>query len=191
MASHESWKTTLTPSTERIAFLNAGLLHSFSSYFLRFQCRRLQALLWRTLILVVGLTRNHQLFQVKKEILCWLEVITKLEKKQYRNALMLPRKMTLRCLSCRYTSFVSLNCRILFVFHSCRSCLLTFIAPKHVSRFFFWASSSNHCLAAPDLGEGVEQRFDCLIVHNRQAVQSSGVASPKILRAPKCLISGG
>jgi len=38
--------------------------------------------------------------------------------------------------------------------------------------FFFWAGSSNHCLAALDLGAGVEQPFDCLIVQNRQAVQS-------------------
>ena len=37
--------------------------------------------------------------------------------------------------------------------------------------FLFWASS-NHCLAALDLGAGVEQPFDCLIVRNRQAVQS-------------------
>jgi len=31
---------------------------------------------------------------------------------------------------------------------------------------------SNHCLAALDLGAGVEQPFDCLIVQNRQAKQS-------------------
>ena len=31
-----------------------------------------------------------------------------------------------------------------------------------------------HCLAALDLGGGVEQPFDCLIVLNRQAVQSMG-----------------
>jgi len=29
-----------------------------------------------------------------------------------------------------------------------------------------------HCLAALDLGAGVEQTFDCFIVQNRQAVQS-------------------
>jgi len=29
----------------------------------------------------------------------------------------------------------------------------------------------NHCQAALDLGAGVEQPFDCLIVQNRQAVQ--------------------
>jgi len=34
-------------------------------------------------------------------------------------------------------------------------------------------SSSNHCLAALNLGAGVDQLFDCLIVHNRQAVQST------------------
>jgi len=39
---------------------------------------------------------------------------------------------------------------------------------------FFWASSSNHFLATLDLGAGVEQPFDCLIVQNRQAVQSVG-----------------
>ena len=39
--------------------------------------------------------------------------------------------------------------------------------------FFFWASSSFiHCLAALDFGAGVEQPFRCLIVQNRQAVQS-------------------
>ena len=38
--------------------------------------------------------------------------------------------------------------------------------------FVVWASSSIHCLAAVDLGAGVEQSFDCLIVQNRQAMQS-------------------
>ena len=38
--------------------------------------------------------------------------------------------------------------------------------------FLFWASCSNHCLAALDLGAGVEQLFGCLIVQNRQAMQS-------------------
>ena len=38
--------------------------------------------------------------------------------------------------------------------------------------FFFWASSFIHCLAALDFGAGVEQPFRCLIVQNRQAVQS-------------------
>ena len=37
---------------------------------------------------------------------------------------------------------------------------------------FFWASSSTHCLAILDLGAGVEQPFDCLIVQNHQARQS-------------------
>ena len=37
---------------------------------------------------------------------------------------------------------------------------------------FFWDSSSNHCYTALDLGASVEQPFDCLIVQNRQAVQS-------------------
>ena len=40
---------------------------------------------------------------------------------------------------------------------------------------FFWASSSFiHCLAALDFGAGVEQPFGCLIVQNRQVVQSIG-----------------
>jgi len=39
---------------------------------------------------------------------------------------------------------------------------------------FFWASCSNHCSAALGLGAGVEQPFDCLIIQNRQAVQSMG-----------------
>jgi len=39
---------------------------------------------------------------------------------------------------------------------------------------FFWASSSFiHILATLDFGAGVEQTFDCLIVENRQAVQST------------------
>jgi len=37
---------------------------------------------------------------------------------------------------------------------------------------FFWASCWNHCLAALDLGTGVEQLFNCLIVQHRQAMQS-------------------
>ena len=37
---------------------------------------------------------------------------------------------------------------------------------------FFWASSSNHCLAAVDLGADVEQPISCLIIQNRQAVLS-------------------
>jgi len=35
---------------------------------------------------------------------------------------------------------------------------------------FVWASSSNHSLAALDLGAGDKQPFDWLIVQNRQAV---------------------
>jgi len=37
-----------------------------------------------------------------------------------------------------------------------------------------WASCSNHCLAALDLGADVEQPFDCLVIQNRQAMQSMG-----------------
>jgi len=44
----------------------------------------------------------------------------------------------------------------------------------HISFFFFWASYSNHCLAALVLEVDVEQPFDCHIVQNRQAVQSMG-----------------
>ena len=41
--------------------------------------------------------------------------------------------------------------------------------------FFVWASSTFiHSLAALDFGAGVEQPFGCLIVQNRQAVQSVG-----------------
>ena len=40
--------------------------------------------------------------------------------------------------------------------------------------FFFWTSPSNHYLAALDLGAGVEQPFDRLIVQNRQAMQFMG-----------------
>jgi len=43
------------------------------------------------------------------------------------------------------------------------------------SSFFVGASSSFiHCLAALDLGTGVEQPFGFLIVQNRQAMQSTG-----------------
>jgi len=43
------------------------------------------------------------------------------------------------------------------------------------SSFFVGASSSFiHCLAALDLGTGAEQPFDCLIVQNHQAMQSTG-----------------
>ena len=42
------------------------------------------------------------------------------------------------------------------------------------SYFLFWASCSNHCLAALDFGAGVEEPFGCLIVQNRQVVQSIG-----------------
>ena len=40
--------------------------------------------------------------------------------------------------------------------------------------FFFWASCSNHCLAALDLGAGVEQPFGCLIIQNSQTMQYMG-----------------
>jgi len=43
-----------------------------------------------------------------------------------------------------------------------------------VSTFSFWGRTSNHCLAALDLGAGVEQPFGCLIVQTRQVVQSMG-----------------
>ena len=40
--------------------------------------------------------------------------------------------------------------------------------------FFFWASCWNYCLASLDLGAGVEQQFNCLIVQNRQVMQFGG-----------------
>ena len=40
--------------------------------------------------------------------------------------------------------------------------------------FFFWASRCIHCLAALEFEAGVEQPFRCLIVQNRQTVQSMG-----------------
>jgi len=50
-----------------------------------------------------------------------------------------------------------------------------FIQNHRVERSFVSASSSfNHCLAALDLGAGVEQPFVCLIVQKRHAVQSVG-----------------
>jgi len=42
------------------------------------------------------------------------------------------------------------------------------------SCFIVWASSFRHCLAALDHGAGVDQQIDCLIIQNRQAVQSTG-----------------
>ena len=42
------------------------------------------------------------------------------------------------------------------------------------NRFFFWASCWNYCLTAQDLGTGVEQPFNCLIVQHHQAMQSIG-----------------
>jgi len=38
--------------------------------------------------------------------------------------------------------------------------------------FVFWGSWLKHCLVTLDLGAGVEQPFDCLIVQNCQAMQS-------------------
>jgi len=38
----------------------------------------------------------------------------------------------------------------------------------------FWTCCPSHCLAALDLGAGVEQPFDWLIVQNSQAMQSTG-----------------
>jgi len=43
--------------------------------------------------------------------------------------------------------------------------------------FFFWPSCSNHCFAALALGAGVEQPFGCLIVQNRQGMQSMGTGT--------------
>jgi len=39
--------------------------------------------------------------------------------------------------------------------------------------FVVWDSSPIHCLDALNLGAGVEQPFDCFIIQNRQAVQST------------------
>ena len=46
--------------------------------------------------------------------------------------------------------------------------------PGYQCRFFFWASCSNHGLAAVDLGADVERSLDCLIVQNRQVMQFMG-----------------
>ena len=37
--------------------------------------------------------------------------------------------------------------------------------------YFFWASCSNHCLAALDLRAGVEQTFDYRIIHSSSTVR--------------------
>ena len=41
-------------------------------------------------------------------------------------------------------------------------------------QIFLWASCWNHCLTALNLGASVEQPFNCLMVQNRQAMQSMG-----------------
>jgi len=65
-----------------------------------------------------------------------------------------------------------MNCSVLALSAVFCSCLLTCsLCSTQRHFFFYWDSSSNHCLAALDLGVGVEQSFDCLIVQNRQAVQ--------------------
>ena len=46
------------------------------------------------------------------------------------------------------------------------------ISPLTIAFFFFWESSSIHCLAALDFVAGVNQPLDCHIVQKRQAVQS-------------------
>jgi len=54
----------------------------------------------------------------------------------------------------------------------------TFRRRRLASQRFFFSSSEPvvtiHCLAALDLRSGVEQPFDCVIVQNRQTVQSMG-----------------
>ena len=46
------------------------------------------------------------------------------------------------------------------------------MSSKSSSFALFWASSSNLCLAALDLRADVEQPFSCLIILNRQAMES-------------------
>jgi len=46
--------------------------------------------------------------------------------------------------------------------------------PDYSSSSSFDPVISVHCFAAPDLGAGFEQLFNCLIVQNRQALQSMG-----------------
>ena len=61
-----------------------------------------------------------------------------------------------------------------FVILGTLSYTVAYISTHHgwFPNFIFWASSSNHCLAALHLGADVDQPFDDLIVQNRQAVQS-------------------
>ena len=59
------------------------------------------------------------------------------------------------------------------VFAHC-SCCCCWRLWKQVPPSFVWVSPFIHCLAALDFGAGVEQPFGCLIVQNRQAVQSVG-----------------
>ena len=67
----------------------------------------------------------------------------------------------IRCASS--SSFLSDRFKCLMLFKN-----LHFSSILNASLFsFFSVSSSNHCLAAPDLGASVEQPIDCPIVQNR------------------------
>ena len=62
--------------------------------------------------------------------------------------------------------FVYSTLRLIFCFYSNSAIFVAEI-------FVVWVSCcSNHCLAAPDLGAGVEHPFNCLITQNRQVVRS-------------------
>jgi len=63
--------------------------------------------------------------------------------------------------------------------HPCRDCVWpTILDAEHYTTcpglLRLWASCWNHYLDALDLGAGIEQPFNCLIVQNRQAMQSMG-----------------
>jgi len=63
-----------------------------------------------------------------------------------------------RCLQTSYLSSISIPS--------------TVQATSYTNSSSFEPVLSNHCLAALDLGAGVEKPFDCLIVQNSQAMQS-------------------
>ena len=75
--------------------------------------------------------------------------------------------MTWTCTNTNWSPLIALRCEQTDLYD------FPMLSCQYTMRiFYFWASSSNHCLATLDLGASSEQLFDCLIVQNHQAVQS-------------------
>ena len=70
--------------------------------------------------------------------------------------------------------FAFLICHTTFLPTTIRTCskITAVQFAMHWFSLGFWASCLNHCLVPLDLGAGVEQPFDSLIVQNRQSMQS-------------------